>query len=116
MRTKIHTYTSQEPMLKVNAFIVEAPRELVIIDTTLTMSDSIALKKTADRLGKPIAGIVLTHGHPDHIAGTTNLSPDGHIPVFSLGSVKDLMLQTEEAKHRQWSSVFGGEWISKWIY
>jgi hypothetical protein len=42
MDTKIHTYTSREPMLKVNAFIVETPKELVIVDTTLTMSDSIA--------------------------------------------------------------------------
>lgn len=34
MQTKIHTYTSVEPMLKVNAFIVEAEKELVIVDTT----------------------------------------------------------------------------------
>jgi|GEM_PF-2151383 len=54
MQTRIHTFTSAEPMLKVNAFIAETPKELVIIDTTLTMSDSKALRRMADDLGKPL--------------------------------------------------------------
>ena len=40
MTPKIHTYVSTEPMVKANAFIIEGDRELVIVDTTLTMSDS----------------------------------------------------------------------------
>jgi len=91
MQSRIHAYTSSEPMLKVNAFIVEAPKELVIVDTTLTNSDSKALKQLADSLAKPIAGIILTHGHPDHIAGTYNLTPKADIPIFALASVKKLM-------------------------
>ena len=116
MQTKIHTYTSSEPMLKVNAFIVETIKELIIVDTTLTMSDSKALKQKADSLGKPIAGIILTHGHPDHIAGTYNLAPNGELPIYALPSVKKLMEETEDAKHKQWSAMFGNEWIPKWIY
>lgn len=116
MQTKIHCYTSNEPMLKVNAFIVEAANELVIIDTTLTMSDSKALKQKALEIKKPIAGIILTHGHPDHVAGTYNLAPENNIPVYALPSVKKLMKDTEEAKHKQWSALFGAEWIPKWIY
>ncbi len=116
MKTKIHVFTSKEPMLMVNAFIVEGANDLVIVDTTLTVSDSKALKALADRLNKPIAGILLTHGHPDHIAGTFTLNPDGSIPVYATASVKRLMAATEEAKHRQWSGMFGDEWIPKWIY
>lgn len=112
----IHTYTSREPMLKVNAYIVEAEDELVIIDTTLTMSDSRALKQKAEGLKKPLAGILLTHGHPDHVAGTYTIAPDGELPIYALPSVKELMEETEEAKHRQWSEMFGDEWIPKWIY
>ena len=116
MQTKIHTYTSSEPMLKVNAFIVETIKELIIVDTTLTMSDSKALKQKANSLGKPIAGIILTHGHPDHVAGTYNLAPKGELPIYALPSVKKLMEETEDAKHKQWSAMFGNEWIPKWVY
>jgi glyoxylase-like metal-dependent hydrolase (beta-lactamase superfamily II) len=116
MKPKIHVYTSLEPMLKVNAFIIETASDLVIVDTTLTMSDSKALKQKADELNKPVAGIILTHGHPDHVAGTYNLAPKGDVPIYSLSSVKKLMEDTEQAKHKQWSSVFGSEWIPKWIY
>jgi glyoxylase-like metal-dependent hydrolase (beta-lactamase superfamily II) len=116
MPAKIHVYTSREPMLQVNAFIVETSKELIIVDTTLTMSDSLALKQKADALGKPVAGIILTHGHPDHIAGTYNLAPKGDLPIYALPSVKKLMEETEDAKHRQWSAMFGSEWIPKWVY
>jgi len=116
MYKKIHTYTSKEQMLQVNAFIVEGENELVIVDTTLTMSDSKALKAKADSLNKPIAGILLTHGHPDHIAGTYNIDPEGKLPIYALPSVKKLMEETEQIKHEQWSGMFGEEWIPKWVY
>lgn len=116
MFQKIHSYTSQEPMLQVNAFIVEGENELVLVDTTLTMSDSKALKEKIDSLGKPLAAILLTHGHPDHIAGTYNIAPDGDIPIYALQSVHDQMAETEATKHAQWAEMFGDEWIPKWIY
>jgi glyoxylase-like metal-dependent hydrolase (beta-lactamase superfamily II) len=103
-------------MLQVNAFIVETTKELIIVDTTLTMSDSKALKQKADSLGKSIEGIILTHGHPDHVAGAYNVAPDWDIPIYALNSVKKLMEETEAAKHRQWSDMFGKEWIPKWVY
>jgi glyoxylase-like metal-dependent hydrolase (beta-lactamase superfamily II) len=116
MTPRIHTYVSKEPIVRPNAFIVEADTELVIVDTTLTMSDSKALKQMADGLRKPVAGILLTHGHPDHIAGTTNIAPNGEVPVYALRSVHDLMKATEQAKHKQWSAMFKEEWIPRWVY
>jgi glyoxylase-like metal-dependent hydrolase (beta-lactamase superfamily II) len=116
MKPTIHTYVSQEPLVKPNAFIVEGESELVIVDTTLTMSDSKALKQMADGLRKPIAGILLTHGHPDHVAGTMNIAPDGEVPIHSLQSVHDLMKASEPAKHKQWSALFKDEWVPKWVY
>ncbi|MBO9201022.1 MULTISPECIES: Ivy family c-type lysozyme inhibitor [Niastella] len=116
MATKIHMYTSREPMLHVNAYIIENASALVIVDTTLTMSDSKALKQLADSLAKPIAGIILTHGHPDHIAGTYNIAPQGDVPIYALPSVKKLMEETEAAKHQQWSGMFGNEWVPEWVY
>jgi glyoxylase-like metal-dependent hydrolase (beta-lactamase superfamily II) len=113
---RIHTYVSREPMVKPNAFIVEADAGLVIVDTTLTMSDSKALRESAERLRKPIAGVLLTHGHPDHVAGTTNVVPNGDVPIYALRSVHDLMKASEQAKHEQWSALFKDEWIPQWVH
>jgi glyoxylase-like metal-dependent hydrolase (beta-lactamase superfamily II) len=113
---QVHTYVSQEPVVKPNAFIVETDDGLIIVDSTLTMSDSRALKRLADSLGKPIAGILLTHGHPDHVAGTANIAPNGEIPIYALQSVHDLMKASEAAKHRQWSGMFKEEWVPRWVY
>ena len=113
---RVHTYVSKEPMVRPNAFIVEGESELVIVDTTLTMSDSKALKQLAEGLRKPVAGILLTHGHPDHVAGTTTLAPNGEIPIYALQSVHDLMKASEQPKHAQWSALFKEEWIPRWIY
>ena len=116
MKTIIHTYTSQEPMLQVNAYIIETNEKLVLVDTTLTMSDSKNFKKKADSLNKPIAGLILTHGHPDHVAGALNIVQSDGIPIFALASVKKLMEETEQIKHQQWSGMFGEEWVPKWVY
>jgi hypothetical protein len=48
MTARIHTYVSQDSMVKPNAFIVEADRELVIVDTTLTMTGSTARRLRLD--------------------------------------------------------------------
>jgi len=113
---KIHTYTSKEPLMHVNAFVIETEKGVIVVDTTLTMSDSQALKKMIEAFQKPILGILLTHAHPDHVAGNYNIARDGGVPVFALQSVHDLMKATEAAKHTQWSAAFGAEWIPKWVY
>jgi glyoxylase-like metal-dependent hydrolase (beta-lactamase superfamily II) len=112
----VHTYVSKEPLVKPNAFVIEADSGLIIVDTTLTMSDSRALKQMADDLRKPIAGVLLTHGHPDHVAGTTNVAPNGDVRIYALRSVHDVMKASEAAKHQQWSALFKDEWIPRWVY
>src|SRR5262249_38972061 len=116
MKPRVHTYVSKEPIVRPNAFIVEADKELVLVDTTLTVSDSKAFKQMAADLHKPIAGILITHGHPDHVAGASNIAPDGGVPIYALQSVHDLMAASEEHKHKQWSGLFKDEWIPKWVY
>src|SRR5262245_31721298 len=116
MNPKIHQYISMEQLVKPNAFIVETDKELIVVDTTLTMSDSKAFKRTIDDLGKPLAAILLTHGHPDHVAGTYNIAPKGDLPIYALQSVHDHMRASEQAKHDQWSGLFKDEWIPKWVY
>ncbi len=80
--TRIHTYTASQAGLSVNAFLVETAKGIVAIDATLTRSDSLALKKMIHVTGKPLLAVLLTHGHPDHVAGITTIVEDPATPIF----------------------------------
>lgn len=68
----VHRFTGrfmQLPRDHVNAFVVELDSTVVVVDSTLAPSDARALREMANSFGKPIAGVLLTHGHPDHFWG-----------------------------------------------
>ena len=114
---QIHTYTSSELGLYVNAYLVETDNGVVVVDGTLTVSDSKALRAQIDALGKPVLAVLLTHAHPDHVAGvTTIVGAPINTAIVALESVDQLMRATEQAKHAQWAPVFGDEWITRWTY
>lgn len=124
---KIHTHMSGEKGIFVNAYLVETANGVVVIDSALTVSESKALKAKLDSINKPLLAVLLTHPHPDHVAGVTYLvSPNASsssstttptlIPIISLQSVEKIMNATEEAKRNQWTPIFKEEWISKWTY
>lgn len=50
----------------VNAYLVEEEDGLTVIDTTMAGGHK-AIVAAAERLGKPIVRIALTHGHTDHV-------------------------------------------------
>jgi glyoxylase-like metal-dependent hydrolase (beta-lactamase superfamily II) len=123
---KIHTHMSGEKGIFVNAYLVETTNGVVVIDSALTVSESKALKAELDSINKPLLAVLLTHPHPDHVAGVTYLvSPKTSssstttptlIPIISLESVEKIMNATEAAKRNQWGPIFKEEWISKWTY
>jgi glyoxylase-like metal-dependent hydrolase (beta-lactamase superfamily II) len=117
MSSKIHVYSSGETGIFANAYLVETNNGTVAIDSTLTVSESKSLKACIDAIGKPLLAVILTHAHPDHVAGVTNLVQlVTDTPVIALKSVEDLMRSTEELKRNLWSPVYKEEWISKWTY
>jgi glyoxylase-like metal-dependent hydrolase (beta-lactamase superfamily II) len=63
--------------------------------------------------------VLVTHPHPDHVAGITNLvnlvANEG-TTIIATQVVLDLMRTLEEPKRKQWTPVFGVEWMQKWTY
>lgn len=112
----IHTHMSGELGIFANAYLIETANGVVAIDSTLTVNESKALRASLDSLNKPLLAILLTHPHPDHVAGVTNLVTSKDVPIIALESVERIMNATEEAKRIQWTPVFKEQWISKWIY
>jgi len=115
---KIHTFASGEQGIFANAYIIETENGLVAVDATLTVSESKSLKNRIDSINKPLLAILLTHAHPDHVAGVTNLveSSSDNIPIVALESVERLMRITEEPKRIQWGPVYKDEWIQRWTF
>ncbi len=112
----IHTHTSGEQGLFVNAYLIETPNGVVAVDGTLTRSESRAFRTRFEALGKPLLAVLVTHAHPDHVAGITELVQGKDIPIVAPSAIRLLMEQTEQAKHAQWSPVYQEEWIRTWTY
>ncbi|WP_426450781.1 MBL fold metallo-hydrolase [Paenibacillus sp. S-38] len=70
MRTEriewLHGITFFPVLFPVNCYLVEEEAELTLIDAALPMSAK-GILAAADRIGKPITRIVLTHAHEDHV-------------------------------------------------
>jgi glyoxylase-like metal-dependent hydrolase (beta-lactamase superfamily II) len=78
----------------VNAYLVEEDDGLTLIDTTLPRSEK-AILAAAERLGRPIVRIALTHAHQDHIGSLDALHaalPDAEVLI----SARDARLLAKE--------------------
>src|SRR5579859_1635930 len=93
-----HTHTSGEQGLFANAYLIETANGVVAVDGTLTRSESRAFRRLFETLDKPLLAVLVTHAHPDHVAGITELVQGKEVPIVALASVKQLMERTEQAK------------------
>jgi glyoxylase-like metal-dependent hydrolase (beta-lactamase superfamily II) len=97
---------SGEEGIFVNGYLIETANGVVIIDSALTVSESKMLKAQLDSINKPLLAILITHPHPDHVAGVTYLLPatsttttsSANVSIISLESIERIMNATEEAK------------------
>ena len=68
----------------VNAFLVDEDDGVTLIDTTMDPGAAKAILAAAERHGRPIVRIALTHAHQDHIGGLDSLAaelPDAEVLI-----------------------------------
>ena len=107
----IHRYAGRG--IVENAYLVETARGVIAVDATLTESDSKALRAKVDSIGKPLLAILITHGHPDHYNGVTNLIMGRSVPVLATAGVDSVIRANDAAKEQQWRPVFKDEWPAR---
>jgi glyoxylase-like metal-dependent hydrolase (beta-lactamase superfamily II) len=108
--TTIHTYRSGESALFVNSYLVEGEEGVVSIDAPMFVSDARAYRARLDALHKPLGGVLLTHPHPDHYNGLTELVAGLDVPILALPDVDREVRERDDAKRAQWGPLFGEEW------
>jgi glyoxylase-like metal-dependent hydrolase (beta-lactamase superfamily II) len=106
----VHLHAAGEGGIFANAYLVETARGVVAIDSGLTESESKALHAKLDALGKPLLAVLLTHGHPDHYNGVTNLVGASGAPIVATAGVDAVIRRDDAAKEKQWRPVFKDEW------
>jgi glyoxylase-like metal-dependent hydrolase (beta-lactamase superfamily II) len=110
----IHRHASGEAGILANAYLVETANGIVGIDATLTKSESKALRGRIDEIDKPLLAMLITHAHPDHVAGIANVVDGADTPIYALPAVIEIARASVEPKRAQWKPVFGDEWIDEW--
>jgi glyoxylase-like metal-dependent hydrolase (beta-lactamase superfamily II) len=106
----IHKHTSSPEGALVNAYLVEGESGVVAVDSMLTVSDSKELRRGLEELGKPLLAVLLTHSHPDHYGGLTELVAGEDVPILAPEGVHDVIRRDDPVKEEILRPMFGDEW------
>ena len=109
----IHRFPAKHEGAFVNAYLVETDDGVVAVDSLLTVSQSRAMRKALERLGKPLLAVLLTHSHPDHYGGLTELVAHDDVPIVAPQGVIDTIAREDPIKEQILRPMFGDEWAAE---
>jgi glyoxylase-like metal-dependent hydrolase (beta-lactamase superfamily II) len=105
----LYQLTFMPNFFPVNCYFIEEEDSLTLIDAALSFSSK-GILKSAQRIGKPISKIVLTHAHGDHVGALDRLKEElPNIPVYI--SKRDSRLMEGDRsldRHEDQSPIKGG--------
>ena len=114
---KVHTHTSSPDAFFVNSFILEGPSSLILVDTQFVLSEAAALVEKIAALGKPLAGVFITHPHPDHYNGlATVLAKYPGTDVYATAATSAGIRETAEPKRAYWTPIIGANYPQNFAF
>src|SRR5262245_5384238 len=107
---EITVHRFEASLFPVNAYLVETRTSVVVVDSTLGVSDGKTLRSRVEALRKPLEAVIITHAHPDHYGGVSALLGEADVPVYAVARVNDAIRRDDEAKEQILRPMFGDEW------
>jgi glyoxylase-like metal-dependent hydrolase (beta-lactamase superfamily II) len=98
-------------MMVVNSYLIHGPEGVIVVDAQLTTSDAAKVHEAVVASGLDLAGIVITHPHPDHYAGAGLLAPAG-APIVATPSVDTVIRRDDAEKDAIVGPMMGDQWPS----
>ncbi|MGE0440203.1 MAG: MBL fold metallo-hydrolase [Gemmatimonadales bacterium] len=114
----LHRAVSTERGFDANAWWIEAPDGLVLIDALMLRSDARALIAALQATGKALRAVVITHAHADHFGGLPHLrAAFPGVPVVATRATADGMraVHEEGMVPNGWLRAFGAEYDSAFV-
>jgi glyoxylase-like metal-dependent hydrolase (beta-lactamase superfamily II) len=96
--------------MPVNSFLIHGPDGLVVVDGMLTVSDAALVRRAIDDADRPLAGVVITHPHPDHYAGLWHVIGDDEVPIVATRAVDEVIRRDDPIKNDIVGPMMGAEW------
>ena len=103
-------------VMAVNSFVVHGPDGLVVVDGMLTVSDAALVRQAIDDANVPLAGVVITHPHPDHYAGLIHIVGDPELPIIAASEVAAVIQRDDETKDAIVGPMMGPEWPKQRLF
>lgn len=109
----IYTHKTQSPG-SVNAYLIVLPEGVVLIDALRTTGEARELVQAIKSFERPLLGIIITHGHPDHIGGLQHIAAQFEgVPIFSSKSVKEEISTDSEGYIKSAKRFIGSDFGDK---
>lgn len=98
-------------LMAVNSFIVQGPDGVIVVDGQLTVGDATKVQTAVAATGRPLAGVIITHPHPDHYAGAGIIAGDA--PVIATTEVHGIIARDDEEKSAIVGGMMGDQWPAR---
>jgi glyoxylase-like metal-dependent hydrolase (beta-lactamase superfamily II) len=116
MTTKPIVHRLQGAAFPVNAYLIESPTGLVLVDSMLTVSDGRAIRARIAALKKPLLGAIVTHAHPDHYGALVEIVGEEQLPIVATEGVARAIRRDDPAKELILRPMFGDEWPKERVF
>jgi glyoxylase-like metal-dependent hydrolase (beta-lactamase superfamily II) len=108
----ITTITSSQAGLLSNTHLIDAPEGIIVVDPPMLLSDARTVRERVEQLGRPLAAIIYTHPHPDHVNGGTEIRGSLEVPVYATPDTDRVSRSIDGPKREFWRPVYHDDYPS----